>query len=298
MIVNRGNLDQLLIGYKTLFNRGLEAAPSFWQEIAMKVPSQTREENYSWLGQGGAIREWMGPRVVNNLSASGYTIKNRDFEKTIGVPRNDVEDDQIGLFSPMFELMGYETKVFPDELIFSLLASGFATSCYDGQSFFDTDHPVGDNGTTPVVSVSNMQAGSATPWFLLDCSKPIRPLILQMRKEFRFVAKDDERDDNVFSNKEFVYGVDGRCNAGFGFWQLAFGSKDTLNTANYASARAAMASLKNDAGKVLGIRPTHLVVPPSLESAGLKLLNSELASGGETNEWKGTAKLIVSPFLA
>ena len=31
-------------------------------------------------------------------------------------------------------------------------------------------------------------------------------------------------DDNVFFKKEFIYGVDARCNAGYGLWQLAFGS--------------------------------------------------------------------------
>jgi len=34
-------------------------------------------------------------------------------------------------------------------------------------------------------------------------------------------------------------------------------------------------SMKGDHGRLLGVRPNLLVVPPSLESAGLKILNSE-----------------------
>ena len=70
-----------------------------------------------------------------------------------------------------------------------------------------------------------------------------------------------------------------------------------LNEANSAAARAAMAELTADGGRKLGITPTVLVVPPALESAALHLLNTETKDGGGSNPWKGTAKLIVCPWL-
>ncbi|WP_417050343.1 Mu-like prophage major head subunit gpT family protein [Dysosmobacter welbionis] len=45
-----------------------------------------------------------------------------------------------------------------------------------------------------------------------------------MRRRPQLVTKDSPSDDNVFFNKEFIYGVDARYNAGYGLWQLAFGS--------------------------------------------------------------------------
>ena len=127
----------------------------------------------------------------------------------------------------------------------------------------------------------------------------IKPILLQVRRDFdQLVAKDKVTDDNVFDRNEFIYGVDARMNVGYGFWQQAFGSKQALNAAAYADARAKMASFKGDYGRPLGIMPNLLVVPPELESAGRKILNSELAAGGETNEWKGTAELLVVPWLA
>ena len=79
------------------------------------------------------------------------------------------------------------------------------------------------------------------------------------------------------------------------FWLRA---EQTLNAANYATARAALQGMKGDYGRPLGIMPKLLVVPPALESAGRKILNSEYAAGGKTNEWKGTAELLVVPWLA
>lgn len=56
--------------------------------------------------------------------------------------------------------------------------------------------------------------------------------------------------------------------------------------------------MTGDHGNPLGLMPNLLVVGASNESAGRKILNSEYASGGETNEWKGTAELLVCPWLA
>lgn len=89
-----------------------------------------------------------------------------------------------------------------------------------------------------------------------------------------------------------------RLNAGFGLWQLGFGSKDSLDSTNYAAARAAMMIFRSENGRILGINPTTLVVPPSLEDAALHILNTENGEGGASNPWKGTAELIVTPFVA
>lgn len=297
MLVNSGNLDSLRVGFKTSFQKGLGIAPSLYLRIATVVPSSSKEEKYGWLGKVPSVREWIGPRAVQNLQQYDYAIKNKPFELTIGVGRDDIEDDNLGIYAPLFEEMGRSTGAHPDKMSFSLLKAGFSTNCYDGQFYFDTDHPVLDENGVPQ-SVANTDGGSGAPWFLIDASRALKPIIYQNRKDFQFVAKDDPKDDRVFMNKEFVYGADGRNNVGFGFWQFAWGSKNTLDTAHYAAGRAAISGMKGDYGQPLGLTPNLLVVGPSNESAGRKLLNSEYAAGGETNEWKGTAELLVVPWLA
>lgn len=297
MKVNSASLDALRVGFKKNFQTGLGRAGSQWRRVATRVPSTSKSEKYGWLGKLPKIREWLGDRIVRNLMEHDYEIRNKPFELTIGVDRDDIEDDSLGIYAPLFEEMGQSTEEHPDTMVFPLLKAGFNTLCYDGQNFFDTDHPVLlEDGSAG--SVANTDGGAGTPWFLLCTKRALKPIIYQDRKSFEFVAKDQPTDDNVFNRKEFLYGVDGRNNVGFGFWQMAWGSKQALDAAHYETARAAIMSMKGDHGHPLGLVPDLLVVPPSLEGAGKAILTSQLVNGGESNKWAGTADLLVVPWLA
>lgn len=296
MLVNAANLDALRAGFKTAFQSGLGQASSQYERVATVVPATTKEQKYGWLGKVPNVREWIGARAVQNLSQSDYAIKEKPWELTIGVDRDDIETDNLGTYKPLFEEMGLSTGAKWDDLVFGILKAGFTTECYDGQYFFDTDHPVLDEDGTEI-SVSNHGGGAGTPWYLLNTTRAIKPIILQRRREFEFVSKTKPDDDHVFMNKEFLYGADARGNVGFGFWQMAFGSKQTLNADNYAAARSAIMSMKGDYGRPLGISPNLLVVPPALEGAANKLMKNEQIDGSD-NEWKGTAEVLVVPWLA
>jgi phage major head subunit gpT-like protein len=304
MIVNSTSLDGIFAGFKALFNGAFSTVKSVYKDVAMVVPSGHREEKYGWLGQLPTLREWVGPRVIHNLSVHDYAIKNRKFESTIAVPREAIEDDTVGIYGPLFKELGLSAAQHPDELIFGLIKAGFSTLCYDGQNFFDTDHPVGDGVNTPVTSVSNMQAGGGPAWFLLDTSRAIKPFIFQERLPYKLTSLDRDQDDNVFMEDEYIYGVRARSNAGYGLWQLAFGSKADLTPANYEAARATMMAFKGDTGRPLGIKPDTLLVPPVLEGAAMRLLNNgtrieivEDTPVSVQNEWAGTAKPLITPYL-
>ena len=297
MIISQPNLDALRVGFKTEFQRGLGMAPLLRDRVAMTVRSTTFESRYGWLRKMPGMREWIGPRVVDNVAEASYSIANRHFEKTVSVDRNDIEDDNLGQYAPMFAELGELAAALPEQLVWALLNAGFSTNCWDGQFFFDTDHPILDaNGAE--TTFANTDGGSGTPWFLLSTNRSVKPIIYQERKPVEFVTKDRPEDDNVFSDRMFFYGADLRCNVGYGFPQMAWGSRQTLSGANYAIARAAIQNMKGDGGRPLGLVPSLLVVPPSLESAGRQILNSEYGTGGITNEWKGTAELLVVPWLA
>lgn len=300
MLINRANMDTLFASYNAAFRTGLAAmqANSQYTQVAMTVPSSTAEEVYAWLGKIPGLKEWVGERVIENLRQHGYTLRNRDFEDTIEVDRNHIEDDRYGVYAPMFTALGEAVAAHPDELVWKLLKDGFAKTCYDGQYFFDTDHPVieADGGAT---TVSNSGGGNGTAWFLMDLRGTAKPLVFQQRKRAdNIVRKDREEDDNVFMRREFLYGVHARSNVGFGLWQKAYGSKQTLDKANFKAAYQALEGMKGDYGRPLGIVPTHLVVPPALREAGLEILNAERDANGATNVWRGTAELVVVPWLA
>ncbi|PWE29970.1 hypothetical protein DDZ14_16135 [Maritimibacter sp. 55A14] len=297
MIINAANLAALRTGFSTAFNRGLGQAETQFGRIATTVPSTTKENKYGWLGKVPNMSEWIGARHVHGLTEHDYAIRNKSYELTIGVDRDDIEDDNLGVYQPLFVEMGESVAAHPDQLVFAALKNGFTEPAYDGQNFFDTDHPVLDENGQPT-TVANTDGGAGTPWFLLSTRRSIRPIIYQTRRAANFVSKDRPTDDNVFDQKEFVYGTDVRWNVGYGFWQMAWGSKQTLNQANYKLARESLLGMKGDHGRPLGITPSLLVVPPSLEGEALELLNAERNAAGATNVYRNTAELLVSPWMA
>jgi phage major head subunit gpT-like protein len=299
MLINATNLKTLFVAFNAAFASVLGQAETQYQVVSTRVPSTTGSEEYGWLGTFPNVREWLGDRVVHGVKSHGYSIKNKSFELTVAVPRPAIEDDQYGVYTPMFAELGRAVAAHPDQLVFGLLPAGISTVCYDGQYFFDTDHPVLDATGTPQ-SQSNVDenGNSGTPWYLLDCSRALKPIIFQDRKAPNFVAKTAETDDNVFNAQEFVYGVDARRNVGYGFWQLAYRSRKGLDESNLTAAYTAMAERKGDHGRPLGIKPTHLVVPPSLEFAARKLVNATTLANGADNVLKGLVQVISVPWLA
>ncbi len=297
MLINKAALEAVFTAVKTTFNNAFEAAPSVWDKIAMKVTSTSSQNDYAWLSNFPKMRKWVGDKVVKALEAFKYTIINHAFEATVAVKRDDIEDDNLGIYGPQAQMAGYSAKQWPDELILDLVNGGFDNECYDGQFFFDTDHEVAgesvsnkgvaalscatqaaaiasygaartammsfkdDEGRplniTPNVLLvgpaleavalvlttndrledgkANPYKGtaavivdgritSATAWFLLDTSKPVKPFIFQERKAPVFVSQTGEENDDVFMRAEYKFGAEARGNAGYGLWQLAYGS--------------------------------------------------------------------------
>ena len=291
MIVNQSNLRGLTTGYSAAFNKAMTEVNPDYRDIATVVTSVTAENNYAWLGQIPGMREWIGEREVQHISEYGYTIKNREFERTIGIKRTAIEDDQYGVYTPMFSAMGQEAGEHPNDMVFGLLAKGFTEQCYDGKNFFAADHKSGDktfsNTSTAALSAESFLAarqammsitgdqgkalklvpdllivspknemvakkileaslidGSTNitqnlakikvatelagenedAWFLLCTKKFLKPLILQIREKIKFQMLTKDTDLNVFMQNEYLYGCSCRDNAGFGFWQMAYGS--------------------------------------------------------------------------
>jgi len=69
-----------------------------------------------------------------------------------------------------------------------------------------------------------------TEWHLLDCSRSVKPFIIQQRIAPEFSALDGEGgepSETAFLRDELWYGVRSRDNAGYGLWQMAYKSSGT-----------------------------------------------------------------------
>jgi phage major head subunit gpT-like protein len=297
MDINASTLRGIYTGLSLAYNGRFSSVQSYYNMVAMTVTSTTAQNEYPRLDDLPGFREWIGDRVIHDLGAQNYVIKNRKFEKTIAINRDQIEDDQVGIFTPVAGQMGQDAAEFPDTLVWPLFKNGDTLKCYDGQYYFDTDHP-GYDANGAATSVANFTDGASAAWYLVDDSQVMKPLVYQTRKPFTLTPLQSPDDPNVFYQGKFIWGVDGRSNAGLGLWQLAYKSKATLNEANFMAAMTAMTTQRRRDGSILNIRPKKLLVPPSLELTARKLLNAELINGGETNVLAKMVEPIVVPYLA
>lgn len=293
MLINKKNITNLGNGFKGSFRRGLSSRQNAtWRRIATRINSMSKAEFYNWLGQFPKLRKWVGERVIKAMAAHEYSVINDKYEATIEVDREDIEDDTLGLYGPLFEEAGISAGEFPDDLVYEALLAGFTELAYDQEFFFDTDHPEGAG------VASNYQAGAGSPWFLLDTSRALKPLIFQDRIKPEFQAQDDPSDPNVVMRDKFIYGIRARGAAGYFLWQLAYASEATLNESNFDDAVAAMMSRENDEGQNLGVRPDLLVVGPENRAAAKALIETERLTSGATNKNFRAVDVLVVPRLA
>lgn len=292
-IITAEQIHALNTGLKANFKKGLTVAEPQYSKIATEIPSSNKSEDYAQLSSWPQLKKWTGDRQLAKLSKSSYTITNEKYESSIVVDRDDVEDDSLGLYSVQAQMIGDEVALFPDSLCFPLLVNAFTEKCYDGQFFFDKEHPVGSSTVSNIVGTGEE---TNEPWFLLDASKPLKPLIYQKRRAFDFKSLDDMNSDHVVLNDEFVYAVDGRGNAGFGFWQMAVGSKAPLTKENLNKARALMRSFKSDNDTPLRLNPTILVIGGDNEAIAEDLILTEKV-GGTSNTLYKKFELLTSPYV-
>lgn len=297
MIITAASLIALQQGFNAAFMQGFGSVTPSWNLVAMRVPSSADIENYGWMKELPGMREWVGQRVIHNLESAGAQLKNKHYEHTIGVDRNHIEDDKLGIYAPMFSMQGEIVARHPDELVWGLLPTGFATKGFDGQYFFDTDH-VGYTAAGAETSWSNTGGGSGAPWFLLDLSRNfMKPVIFQDRRAAEFVSLNKSSDMNVFMDRQYLFGVDARHVAGFGFHQLAYGSKATLDAAAFAASRLALETQRRPDGSPLPVQATHLVCGPSRRAEAEAVLMKEYLAAGETNTNYKAVNLVVNPWL-
>ena len=223
-------LQNVTTTFRANYLGGLNNAEPYWQLLAAKVTSDSAAEEYPFMGDLPRMREWKNRRQSKGLQANNYRLPNRKFESTVRVPREDIEDDKIGLWSSKFVEMGKQTAYWPDDLVFEALLAGTSTACYDSQFFFDTDHPA-DPHDDASATQSNLRTSSA------------------------------------------------------------------FNSTNLNAAIVQMATLVDENGNPLRVRPTHVIAPFALRESVKTVLDAERNANGSTNINNGDLNYILAPQL-
>jgi len=142
MVINAPNLEAMYYGFDARFQGAFDKTPVWYNRLATEVPSTTKQNRYHWMDAIPKMREWVGERVVQNLVSRMFSIENKPFELTVEVDKDDIADDNIGVYNGWVETVGQQARKWPDQLVAAVLKAGATTVCADGQFFFDTDHPV------------------------------------------------------------------------------------------------------------------------------------------------------------
>jgi phage major head subunit gpT-like protein len=151
MLINGTTLNRLYQNLSKAFDGAYNSWENIYPRYTMTAPSTTRSNLYAWLGQMPQVREWIGERQANSIGTRSYELVNRDWENTFEIDRNDVEDNTFFSFSTVAAQLGESFKQHGDVLMAATVEAGISTACFDGQFFFDTDHPVNPDkpaGTT------------------------------------------------------------------------------------------------------------------------------------------------------
>lgn len=147
MAITRADIVNLLTaGLNQEFMNGYETPmPDIYKQVCLEIPSLKDKEVYPWLGSTPKMREFVSERQLKGMLEHSFTITNKDFEASIEVDRNALEDDQYGQIGLRVRQLGMEARRYLDEYLATIIeANGL---CYDGQNFFDTDHSEGNSGT-------------------------------------------------------------------------------------------------------------------------------------------------------
>jgi phage major head subunit gpT-like protein len=164
MNISAASLDALYYGFNFQYQQAFLKQPTYYQRFSQTIPSSGRENRYAWVDRLPRAREWLGERQVQNLSARGYTLVNRDWELTDELDRNTVMDDQYGIFGAMnVPMMAMQAKLWQDQLLVDALQNGDSSTdptkqVFDGQPFYSTAHPINIDNTA-LGTYSNLFTG-------------------------------------------------------------------------------------------------------------------------------------------
>ena len=310
-------LERIFVEGGRQFNEawgGMLATPTDWQEFCQIIRTNAKRLDLPFIEDFPRFMDLttVGGNVqFADLSAGLYGITPRRHGAGIKMKDEDVDDDTLGIIIGRVNELIQSAAVEMNRQSFDAVKSGIAVTnygaCADGtQAFFSATH-YGYPASPGIPAVTNQSnyvaAGGATAWYLLDCSKPYKPVIMAVRKDPVFVAEDAGPVGHFFEADEYRWKIEGRLRAGYGMWQQAYCQTNALTEDTLWAAVEAMRGMRNKQGLPLNIQPTHLLAAPDTEQVAQNLIARAFIQGtaaAPSNEPVKSLRLrlLVSSFLA
>lgn len=141
-------------GLTTLFMQTLQdmsAGPL--QGLAREIRTTGRGEDFDFLLDFAGVNEWIDERTFNDFKAFTYRFDVRDWEVTIEIDRNDVDDNRVGHYSATLESKTLAWGEHRRDMMADLFNYAFQVTApigpkgaeqptsFDGVAFISDSHP-------------------------------------------------------------------------------------------------------------------------------------------------------------
>ena len=163
MLLTQANIEALNKGFSKVYRTGYDSSPNWCDQITTTIPSTHGSEVHGWMARILKMRKWDGPRLIQNLNTHTYTLINQTYENTVGVSVNEIEDDSLGVYDPLFSELGRQSAKWKDQRMKEALQNGTTELCFDGLSFFNANHTIDPAGvqsntfTSSALSAANFE---------------------------------------------------------------------------------------------------------------------------------------------
>ena len=155
MLITPSTLKALQVTIDLRFKQAYNAVNPISTRLASTIPSGARGNVYPMHAKLAKLRQWEGERKIVNAKSYRYNLDNEKYELTLEVDRDDIEDDNIGVYSMVIDDMGQQSRLWPDDLVFAAILAGGTETAYDGTAFFSNSHDLGGH------TVDNLFASTA-----------------------------------------------------------------------------------------------------------------------------------------
>jgi len=147
--------------------------------IALKTQSDSKEEDYGWMGSVPAASEFLSEAGLEQLTDYEMTLRNKDWVAAVHIRKSNFKDDKTGSAQMIGRQLAVELAKKPANLIEDMLIDGDSGTAYDSVAFFSNASGVrvndnllaGTGATVALVKADLISARQAMRGFKDDQGK-------------------------------------------------------------------------------------------------------------------------------
>lgn len=136
---------------------------SWVPQLTTFIRTDQETVKHRWLRRGPVMTEWQGQRSLSRLDADSYDLSNVVFSSGLEVTTDELRRDQSGQIIIRARELADDAALHPENRLSTVIQAGNATACYDGQFFFDTDHPYTDTAGAAATQSNDITSAAVAP---------------------------------------------------------------------------------------------------------------------------------------